>query len=195
MQKITQKAYHWHGVTGNGHKTGLEDHATAMDVKRELGGTIKGMDEGSKSSDFIQHLFRDFEVVGFQLASSAFENFQAHMNSTDGGRVEAWQDATVVAFHDGAELHGLRGRVGGGRGHSVAEIRNQASRSYLSSKLAFRESSWPGHEIGAVGCAWYKLVAVYLQIAKSGFYFLLQLKLVAVRFFYIHFWKHAKSGF
>jgi hypothetical protein len=179
-------------VTGDG----SEDHATAMDVKRELGGTIEGLDEGPKSSDFIQHLFGDFAAVGLQLASSAFENLEAHTNSTDVGHVEAWQDETFVAFHDGAELHGLREHGGGGRqGHSVAEIRNQASRSYLSSKLAFRESSWPGHDLGAVGCAWYKLVAVYLQIAKSGFYFLLQLKLVAFRFFNIHFWKHAKSGF
>ena len=141
-------------MAGNGYKASLEDQATAMDVQRELGGTIIRFDESAKSCDFIQHRFGDLAMVFLQIASSAFKNLEAHANSTDGGRVEAWQEEAFVAFHDGAELHGMREHGGGGRqGHSVAEITNQTSRSYLSSDLAFRESSWPGHEIRAVRCA------------------------------------------
>jgi hypothetical protein len=91
-------------VAGNGYKASLEDHATAMDVQRELGDTIIRFDESAKSSDFIQHRFWDLAMIFFQIASSAFKNLEAHANSTDGGRVEAWQEEAFVAFHDGAEL-------------------------------------------------------------------------------------------
>ena len=98
----------------DGSKTGLEDHSTTTGVRLKLGSGIERTDQGLKSSDFIQDICWDTEMVGLELARSPFKNLDANTSSSDVGQVEALKDKAFMVLRGRHELWDV-GEHGHGR--------------------------------------------------------------------------------